>query len=621
MEDNLQLPYYSSDGAEKFLEPFVNFENVTPQGQNSSGLTSALEVDKQAVYKHPLFPLLCLIFEKCEMASQFKNRRTSPDWPLEVRTFVEHHFAQDPEFFITKHKEVDDLASLPPPKLRCGNLVKTECDYDSDSSSLGANDGANFANGSEMLPQSMVQNKKKTLVTKLQNLNGAKSFVQDNNDELLYQDENCFEGKVENLELDFNVHELGKTDKSAKSKNRENKSRRDAKTASLKKYGLPRGAVITLKKWLFDHIVHPYPTEEEKKILASETNLTLLQVNNWFINARRRILQPMLDLSSVLTANVSNGEESNAEDSDNVSAPNKKRAHQDELTIDNGCEATGVNREFRAIMPPTKSALGACQKEESESSEAVSLSGVAAAAEEDSENDDDDMDCEMGQLEIDTYIERRAECQAAMNFLETRFNEWKDLLYGNRLKKYEEKLKSAKSGNSPDLLERVEELRRAEVEKNAQASNLFKMRNESTKDINASMKMQCHQTAQVTSQFTAFLCVERAAERKWLLKERLRDNLLDDLRKLDEKFEVDATLSRAVQEPLIGKEPKKTRPGRIPKKKHTIVKEPCVILGLEDDVLANDMAFFETLRLETLVHEKVESKSRLVKVEVKLENT
>lgn len=40
---------------------------------------------------------------------------------------------------------------------------------------------------------------------------------------------------------------------------------------------------------------HPYPTEDEKRQIASETNLTLLQVNNWFINARRRILQPMLD--------------------------------------------------------------------------------------------------------------------------------------------------------------------------------------------------------------------------------------------------------------------------------------------------------------------------------------
>lgn len=40
---------------------------------------------------------------------------------------------------------------------------------------------------------------------------------------------------------------------------------------------------------------HPYPTEDEKRQIAGQTNLTLLQVNNWFINARRRILQPMLD--------------------------------------------------------------------------------------------------------------------------------------------------------------------------------------------------------------------------------------------------------------------------------------------------------------------------------------
>ncbi|KAF7242174.1 Homeobox protein PKNOX2, partial [Varanus komodoensis] len=43
---------------------------------------------------------------------------------------------------------------------------------------------------------------------------------------------------------------------------------------------------------------HPYPTEDEKRQIAAQTNLTLLQVNNWFINARRRILQPMLDASN-----------------------------------------------------------------------------------------------------------------------------------------------------------------------------------------------------------------------------------------------------------------------------------------------------------------------------------
>lgn len=46
------------------------------------------------------------------------------------------------------------------------------------------------------------------------------------------------------------------------------------------------------------HFQHPYPTEDEKRQIAAQTNLTLLQVNNWFINARRRILQPMLDAST-----------------------------------------------------------------------------------------------------------------------------------------------------------------------------------------------------------------------------------------------------------------------------------------------------------------------------------
>ncbi|KAF9812500.1 hypothetical protein SFRURICE_018988 [Spodoptera frugiperda] len=58
---------------------------------------------------------------------------------------------------------------------------------------------------------------------------------------------------------------------------------------------LPRHATQVMRAWLFQHLVHPYPTEEEKRTLAAQTRLTLLQVNNWFINARRRILQPMLD--------------------------------------------------------------------------------------------------------------------------------------------------------------------------------------------------------------------------------------------------------------------------------------------------------------------------------------
>ena len=49
-----------------------------------------------------------------------------------------------------------------------------------------------------------------------------------------------------------------------------------------------------LKQWLFEHSNHPYPNDDEKDELCLRTNLTLSQLNNWFINARRRILPAYL---------------------------------------------------------------------------------------------------------------------------------------------------------------------------------------------------------------------------------------------------------------------------------------------------------------------------------------
>ncbi|KAL5104541.1 Homeobox protein PKNOX2 [Taenia crassiceps] len=73
-------------------------------------------------------------------------------------------------------------------------------------------------------------------------------------------------------------------------------------TSRTKRGVLPKRATQVMKQWLFQHLVHPYPTEDEKRQIASQTNLTLLQVNNWFINARRRILQPMLETTGPYTS-------------------------------------------------------------------------------------------------------------------------------------------------------------------------------------------------------------------------------------------------------------------------------------------------------------------------------
>jgi hypothetical protein len=58
---------------------------------------------------------------------------------------------------------------------------------------------------------------------------------------------------------------------------------------------LPKQVTEYLKRWLILHKKHPYPTEREKQKLADETGLMVSQISNWFINARRRILQPLLE--------------------------------------------------------------------------------------------------------------------------------------------------------------------------------------------------------------------------------------------------------------------------------------------------------------------------------------
>eukprot|EP00258_Populus_trichocarpa_P049607 XP_024465626.1 BEL1-like homeodomain protein 9 isoform X3 [Populus trichocarpa] len=59
--------------------------------------------------------------------------------------------------------------------------------------------------------------------------------------------------------------------------------------------GLPDHAVAVLKTWLFEHFLHPYPTDSEKQALAQQTGLSRTQVSNWFINARVRLWKPMVE--------------------------------------------------------------------------------------------------------------------------------------------------------------------------------------------------------------------------------------------------------------------------------------------------------------------------------------
>ncbi|KAF1874032.1 hypothetical protein Lal_00041473 [Lupinus albus] len=70
--------------------------------------------------------------------------------------------------------------------------------------------------------------------------------------------------------------------------------------------GLPERSVSFLRAWLFEHFLHPYPSDVDKHILARQTGLSrsqaiwctlfhMKQVSNWFINARVRLWKPMVE--------------------------------------------------------------------------------------------------------------------------------------------------------------------------------------------------------------------------------------------------------------------------------------------------------------------------------------
>ncbi|XXQ34648.1 Homeobox domain-containing protein [Plasmodiophora brassicae] len=55
---------------------------------------------------------------------------------------------------------------------------------------------------------------------------------------------------------------------------------------------LPPAAIAIMQNWFMDHLGKPYPTDEEKKVIAEQTNLSVAQVVNWFTNTRKRLWIP-----------------------------------------------------------------------------------------------------------------------------------------------------------------------------------------------------------------------------------------------------------------------------------------------------------------------------------------
>ena len=74
-----------------------------------------------------------------------------------------------------------------------------------------------------------------------------------------------------------------------------------------KKGKLPAVATDALKEWWRERVVWPYPTEADKATLGRRTGLNPTQINNWFINQRKRHWHKLFPDAQPATAEEASG--------------------------------------------------------------------------------------------------------------------------------------------------------------------------------------------------------------------------------------------------------------------------------------------------------------------------
>ena len=61
--------------------------------------------------RHPLYPLLALLFEKCELATQSAECPTSDSFNVDIQAFVQHQ-QQEKRPLLAESEETNELVSI-----------------------------------------------------------------------------------------------------------------------------------------------------------------------------------------------------------------------------------------------------------------------------------------------------------------------------------------------------------------------------------------------------------------------------------------------------------------------------------------------------------------------------
>ncbi|XP_050404557.1 homeobox protein Meis1 isoform X1 [Patella vulgata] len=300
-------------------------------GVMSTTQDSQLKRDKDSIYSHPLFPLLALIFEKCELATCTPREPgvaggdvcSSESFNEDIAVFSKQVLGRSEKQCFSTNHELDSLMIQAIQVLRfhllelekvhelCDNFchryiscLKGKMPIDlviDDRESTGSNTGtpkSSTTTGGLDNPADISENSQEQRPP-----SHSLNFSQQDDTQSSRSGDTPIPPSQPNTNSSHNLENNSESgdglDNSLGSGEGSEDEENGDRTKRSKKRGIfPKVATNIMRAWLFQHLSHPYPSEEQKKQLAQDTGLTILQVNNWFINARRRIVQPMIDQSN-----------------------------------------------------------------------------------------------------------------------------------------------------------------------------------------------------------------------------------------------------------------------------------------------------------------------------------
>lgn len=86
-------------------------EKLPPAYEEAHLAVQNLDGEKLAIYRHPLFPLLAMLLEKCELATQTNECPTSATFDNDIKNYIMQH-NRDGKPFFTDDQELDNLVSI-----------------------------------------------------------------------------------------------------------------------------------------------------------------------------------------------------------------------------------------------------------------------------------------------------------------------------------------------------------------------------------------------------------------------------------------------------------------------------------------------------------------------------